>query len=243
MKHVLLLAGTAEARCLAGRLWDMPGIALTGSLAGTTRDAHPVAVQTRHGGFGGAMGLAAYLRRNRVAALIDATHPFAAQMPWNAAEAAQAAGIPRLRLLRPAWPMRQGWLQVPDLAKAAQAIPAGGRVFLTTGRRFLEPFLARPDLRVVIRSIDPAGPLPPHCHAIQGRPSDSYAAEFAVMCAYGITHLVTKNSGGKPAKLDAAEALSAQVIVLPRPPQPDGPQVANVSEAVDWLHRTVGFGS
>ena len=59
--HLLLLAGTAEARVLAERLNELPDLKVTASLAGVTADPAPIAARTRRGGFGGAAGLAEYL--------------------------------------------------------------------------------------------------------------------------------------------------------------------------------------
>ena len=100
--HILILGGTTEANALAALLAARPDMPATLSLAGRTQ--HPVLPPIAHriGGFGGAEGLAAWLREHRVTALIDATHPFASIMPFNAAQAASATGIPLLSLLRPA---------------------------------------------------------------------------------------------------------------------------------------------
>ncbi|HBB39988.1 MAG TPA: cobalt-precorrin-6A reductase, partial [Proteobacteria bacterium] len=79
MTRVLLLGGTTEASALASALAER-GITAVFSYAGRT--AQPVAqpLPTRVGGFGGVAGLQAYLESERISHLIDATHPFAAQM-------------------------------------------------------------------------------------------------------------------------------------------------------------------
>src|SRR5258708_10386944 len=103
MRRILILGGTTEARRLAERLAGRSDLAVTLSLAGRT--ANPVAqpVPVRIGGFGGAEGLAAHLVAERIDALIDATHPYAAIIAANAARAALSAGLPLLALRRPAW--------------------------------------------------------------------------------------------------------------------------------------------
>ena len=75
----------------------------------------------RIGGFGGVEALADYLRHQGIDMLVDATHPFAAIMANNAAEACAAAAVPRLKLLRPAWQMEPGdrWIEVSTAAEAA----------------------------------------------------------------------------------------------------------------------------
>lgn len=238
--HILLLAGTAEARALAGRLASLPGLAVIASLAGATRDPAPIAAETRTGGFGGAGGLAHYLREHRIAALVDATHPFAAQMAANAAEACAATGTPRLKLLRPEWAPEPDWQVVPDLAQAAAALPAGGRVLLTSGRKEIAPFAARRDVQFLLRAIEPVDGLPPHIRQITARPPFSLAEETALMRSESVSHLVAKNAGGAGrAKLDAARRLGIPVLMAARPAPPPGPMAVSVDEAVAWASETV----
>jgi precorrin-6A/cobalt-precorrin-6A reductase len=77
MKRVLVLGGTTEARLLAERLAGRPDLNMTLSLAGRTASPARQPVPVRRGGFGGVAGLAAYLVRERIDVLIDATHPYA----------------------------------------------------------------------------------------------------------------------------------------------------------------------
>ncbi len=242
MIRVLLLAGTADARDLAERLTAHPGLDVTASLAGVTETpaAYPVPVRT--GGFGGVHGLSTWLNEHRPGAVIDATHPYAAQMQANAVAACNVAGIPRLRLLRPEWPMRAGWVHVPDLAAAAQALPSGAKALLTTGRKEVSPFAARPDVQLVLRSIEPVENLPDHIQPMIARPPFTVDQERATFALLGITHLVTKNAGGPvSAKLDAAEDMRLTTIVVDRPAPPPGPIAETPEQAVAWLRRTVAF--
>jgi precorrin-6A/cobalt-precorrin-6A reductase len=58
------------------------------------------------------------------------------------------------------------------------------------------------------------------------------------MRTHEVRLLVTKDSGGEltVAKLDAARALELPVVMVDRPPLPDGLQVVGrVEEAVDWV--------
>ncbi|RVI37904.1 precorrin-6A/cobalt-precorrin-6A reductase, partial [Sinorhizobium meliloti] len=75
--RILILGGTTEARQLAERLVSEPHYDTAISLAGRTADPRPQPLPTRTGGFGGAEGLAVFLRERNIALLIDATHPFA----------------------------------------------------------------------------------------------------------------------------------------------------------------------
>jgi precorrin-6A/cobalt-precorrin-6A reductase len=229
---VLLLGGTAEARVLAERLAG-EGIDTVASLAGVTRAPAAYGVPVRTGGFGGATGLADWLRAEGVRALVDATHPFAARMPWNAAAACAATGVPRLRLLRPEWPVRPAWILVGSAAEAARALPAGARVLLAMGRE-AAPFAEREDCRFWLRSIEPVE-LPPHIEPLLARPPFAPDTERALMQRLGVTHLVARNSGGDAAKLDAAGALGLAVVIVARPPTPPGPLARTVDEALAWL--------
>jgi len=241
--RILLLAGTAEARALAERLSALPGLGVTASLAGVTAEPLPIAAETRRGGFGGADGLARYLRQNAVAAVIDATHPFAAQMAANAAAACVATGTPRLKVLRPPWQPRPGWQVVADLDAAAAALPPGARVLLTTGRKEIAPFAARADVSFLLRVIEPVADLPPHIRQLVARPPFALANEIALMQAESATHLVSKNAGGPGrAKLDAAARLAIPVLMVARPDPPPGPVAATVEAAVAWVAETVAIG-
>ena len=66
----------------------------------------------------------------------------------------------------------------------------------------------------------------------------SVAGDVALMRRHGVTHVVTKNSGGRgaEAKLAAARELGLPVIVIDRPALPARHVVASVAEVMDWLH-------
>jgi precorrin-6A/cobalt-precorrin-6A reductase len=123
---VLVLGGTAEARSLA-ELLDSNGVDFVSSLAGrVARPRLPVGA-VRISGFGGVEGLVAFLTENAVSAVVDATHPFATGMSTNAVAASSAAGVPLLRLERPAEPKPRGadrWHWVDDHPAAADLAPA-----------------------------------------------------------------------------------------------------------------------
>ncbi|MFI8215004.1 cobalt-precorrin-6A reductase [Streptomyces sp. NPDC085932] len=238
--HVLILGGTAEARALATALCARPGVRVTTSLAG--RVARPGAVDgdVRVGGFGGAEGLAEWLRREGVTALVDATHPFAESITANAARAAARTGVPAVVLRRPGWRPGPGdrWHPVPSLDAAAELLPrVGRRVFLTTGRLGLAAFAHLAALHFVVRSVDPPEPpLPPDTHVLLARGPFTVAGETALLREHRVDVLVTKDSGGAAtaAKLTAARDLKVPVVVVERPPLPEGvtavPDVAGVLE-------------
>jgi precorrin-6A/cobalt-precorrin-6A reductase len=237
--QVLVLGGTGEARRLAQAL-VAGGTDVLSSLAGRT--AAPVLPpgEVRIGGFGGAEGLAAWLRENPVRAVVDATHPFAAAMTAHAARAAAATGTPLLRLQRPGWTPQPGddWRWVDSLEQAADAVAGFGHVFLTTGRTGLGAFAGLAQ-EVLVRSVDPPGPpLPPRTTVVLERGPFTVEEELALMRGHGVDVVVTKDSGGHltEAKLVAARQLGLPVVVVRRPPLPPGvPAVATVEEALSWV--------
>lgn len=242
MTTVLILGGTAEAAALSHALAARPGRRVITSLAGRTRATQELAGEVRSGGFGGADGLAAYLREAGIAAVIDATHPFAAEITANAVAACDAEGVPRLRLDRPAWEQVDGdtWISVADMTAAAQAAATlGERIFLATGRGGLEAFAGLKDHWFLVRLVEIAQmPLPlARYTALTGRGPFAAEDETDLLRRHAIAAVVSKNSGGTAtyAKIAAARALGLPVVMIARPPLPDGPCVQTVDEAVAWL--------
>jgi precorrin-6A/cobalt-precorrin-6A reductase len=237
--QVLVLGGTGEARRLAAAL-VADGVDVLSSLAGRT--AQPVLPEgpVRIGGFGGADGLADWLAEHRPRAVVDATHPFAAQITASAATAAAAHGTPLVRLQRPGWTPQLGdtWRFVDSLTAAADAVAGFGSVFLTTGRQGVRAFADLPG-RVLVRSVDPPDePLPAGATLLLDRGPFSVADELALMRQHAVDVVVTKDSGGHltEAKLTAARELGIPVVLVRRPPLPDGvPVVATVEEALAWV--------
>jgi precorrin-6A/cobalt-precorrin-6A reductase len=241
---VLVLGGTSEARALAAELDGRPGLRVVSSLAGrVSRPALPPG-EVRVGGFGGADGLAAWVLDQGVDAVVDATHPFAQTISANAADACARAGLPLLRLARPAWAARDGddWHAARSLEEAAALLPRlGTRVFLTTGRQGLAAFASLDRLWFLIRCVDPpAGPMPPRREVLLARGPYAREAERGLMQRFGVDVLVTKNSGGSltEGKLDAARDLGIPVVMVERPaPAPaaaGAASVADVAGAVGW---------
>jgi precorrin-6A/cobalt-precorrin-6A reductase len=243
--HVLILGGTTEARELAASLAARPGVRVTTSLAGRVSRPGPLDGDVRIGGFGGADGLAAWLREHRVDALVDATHPFAARITANAARAAAATGVPAVVLRRPGWSAVPGDRrhEVASLADAAALLTTlGPRVFLTTGRLGLAAFAHLTDLHFVVRSVEPPEPpMPPHTEVLPARGPFTVEDETALLREHHIDVLVTKDSGGAAtaAKLTAARDLGLPVVLVRRPPLPDG--VLVVPDVPGVLAR-LGFG-
>lgn len=244
---VLLLGGTGEARALAAALAPYAAYRTITSLAGRTAAPRLPDGETRIGGFGGAAGLAAYLRAQVIAAVIDATHPFAATMGRHAAEACAAAGVPLLRLERPPWTPQAAdrWTPVADSAGAAAAVAAmAHRVLLAVGRQELAAFAALDDIWFLIRAVERPDPLPAFRHAelLLARGPFSEAGERELLARQRIDTVVCKNSGGtaSAAKLAAARALGLNVVMIARPLRPSLPTVHSVGCAVRWLQHPAG---
>jgi precorrin-6A/cobalt-precorrin-6A reductase len=248
-RTLLILGGTGEGRRLAERAVAEFGeqLQVITSLAGRTADPVPVAGTLRQGGFGGAAGLAAYLRDNKVDLLIDATHPFADQISRNAAQAAAAAGVPRLAIVRPPWRPHPGdhWIEVANAPAAAEAVrPLGRRIWLTLGTADIEAFAALTDHWFLVRRVDPppeALPLP-QAEILLARGPFALADEKRVLAKYRIDAVVSRASGGAAteAKLDAAREAGLPVVMIARPPPPPAPTVATVDSALRWLHERLG---
>ena len=240
VRTVLILGGTGEARRLAAAL---PGWRVISSLAGRVADPALPPGEVRVGGFGGPSGLAAYVRREAVDVVVDATHPFAARISASAA----ACGVPLLVLRRPGWTAVPGdvWHRVPSLDAAAAFIAASTfeRVFLTTGRQGLGAFAGLADRWFLVRSVDPVAAHPPRLESLLDRGPFTVDGEMALLRSYTIQLLVTKDSGGAmtAAKLTAARLLGVPVLMVDRPPVIAGvPVVADVEEAVTFLEGVHG---
>ena len=238
---VLILGGTMEAAALAHALAADPAWHPLTSLAGRTTAPAALRGEVRIGGFGGSSGLAGWLKQHQPVAVIDATHPFARRMPHHAKAACSCNDIPRLRVLRPLWQRTAAdrWIFVDDAERAVRALPSLGRmVFLSTGQQDLPTYLSVADqVGLVVRSIEPLGRLPGGVRAILGRPPFTLAEELALFQRYWIDVLVTKASGGSAtfAKIEAARQRQLPVVMLTRPPLPDGPCVDSIRAALDWL--------
>ncbi len=244
-KRVLILGGTGDATELALKAADISGVAIMTSLAGRTRQPIVPCKETRIGGFGGVSGLVNYLKEQWIEVLIDATHPFASQISFNAAIAATAVNIPHLMVIRPAWKREAGddWIDVESNANAATVLPGlAQRVFLTIGRQELATF-AHLNIWFLMRMIDPPLPntLVPSGELLLDRGPFSLENERSLLQQYEIGAIVSKNSGGHAtyAKIRAAREQRIPVVMVQRPPVPAGEKVADIESALFWLRDKV----
>lgn len=236
---VLVLAGTSEGKEIATSLATL-GIKAVASLAGATRSPKSLDLPTRVGGFGGEDGFLAFLKDEKITAVIDATHPFAAIITERTARICKDTGMPYLQVLRPAWRAKAGdnWTEIAREEDAAAFIPQGATVFLGTGRQTLDRFSGLEGRRVICRQIDPpTAPFPfEGGEFLIGRPPFPVAREKALFQSLGIEWIVVKNAGGDASatKLTAARDLGIPVLMIARPVMPDAPRVETVAGAVNW---------
>lgn len=240
--RVLILGGTSEARELCERLAEDARFDAVLSLAGRTAAPKLVSIPVRSGGFGGIEGLSAYLVDRRIDVLLDATHPYAAQMSANAVVASKRTQVPLIALERPEWQAQPGdrWQHHASAEAAVAALPSEAvRVFSGLGRLSLDALRLAPQHHYVIRIIDPLiAPLPvPNATIIEARGPFSTSDDVALFRAHGIEAVLAKNAGGTAAvsKIEAARELSLTVHMIARPYIPSRRTVASVDDALALL--------
>ncbi|MBV7544499.1 cobalt-precorrin-6A reductase [Acidovorax sp. sic0104] len=246
MTHVLLLGGTTGASQLAQAL-HQAGVSAVFSYAGVTQAPLAQPLPVRVGGFGGVQGLVRYMADHGITHVVDATHPFAAQMSRHACEACAMAGVPLLALERPPWQPGPGdrWIDVPDMAAAASVLPAEPtRVFLAVGRKQLQAFAGQRQHRYLLRLVDAPAPgsLPWPDDSVDleiGRGPFSAEHDLALLQAHRVRWLVAKNAGGEATrgKLDAARALGLPVVMVQRPHLPQRARTGHVDAVIHWLRH------
>ena len=239
--NLLILGGTAEASLLAARVAAC-GISATFSYAGRVArpDAQPIPI--RVGGFGGPDGLAAYLTTEKITHLIDATHPFAAQISRNAITASATADVPLMALTRAPWTKTAAdrWTHAPDINSAGQSLdPEPKRIFLAIGRTDVAAFKTAPQHHYLLRYVDApevAPPLPHHDVLVARGPFDR-DTDRALLEQHRIDLIVSKNSGGSGAraKIDAARELGLPVLMIERPHMPPRAETHSIDEVITWI--------
>ncbi|MBV4460544.1 cobalt-precorrin-6A reductase [Pseudomonas sp. COR58] len=236
MKRILLLGGVTEALAIARTL----GPAHIYSLAGIGRVPTDLTCRVRTGGYGGAEGLAQFIRDEGIGLLLDATHPYAAQISRNAASAAQRTGIPCWALRRPAWQAEPGddWREVADWSELVNALQPFRRPLFTLGREPLQHLDEIPAHQFwTLRALD-ACPGNERCEVIGARGPFLIEDERALFERRQIDVLISKNSGSAATepKLAVARERGVPVIVLGRPALPEVDRVFwRTSEALEAL--------
>ena len=243
--HLLILGGTGEAAALARAVLARFGdaIDMTTALAGRTRHPGPIPGMVRIGGFGGAAGLAEYLYAQNIDRVIDATHPFAAEISRAARLACDLALVPRLLLVRAPWrrhPLDR-WIEVDSIEAAAQIVGrVGRRALLTVGASEVGALhagerraLCRADDRPAAR--EAAAPLPRG--GARPRPVRAGRRAAPIRALFDRCHGVQGERwiGDRGEAGRGARELSLPVIMVRRPPVEPGLSVNTVDSAMDWL--------
>jgi precorrin-6A/cobalt-precorrin-6A reductase len=248
MTRALILGGTADANQLAAKIARAGNDAVY-SYGGRTRAPADQPLPTRIGGFGGVSGLADYIRSEGITHVIDATHPFAAEMSRNAVIACAETGTPLIALERAPWAQVPGdqWTEVADIGSALAALPeAPAKIFLAIGRQHIAPFATKPQHAYTLRFVDPPeAPLPFAADVIVSRGPFTLDGELDMMRTRGIAWIVARNSGGDGAraKIDAARELGLPVIMISRPQLPERLRVESVAEVMQWLGHSTRLGA
>lgn len=217
MTRILLLGGVTEALAIARML----GPHHIYSLAGVGRVPSDLHCQVRVGGYGGAEGLAQFVRNEGIGLIVDATHPYAAQISQNAATAAKLTGIPCWALRRPAWQAgpEDDWREVSDWAELITALAPFKRPLFTLGREPLQHLHEIPEQQFwTLRALDPY-PGNERCEVIGARGPFHLEDERALFERRDIDVLISKNSGSSATepKLEVARERGVPVLVLKRP--------------------------
>jgi precorrin-6A/cobalt-precorrin-6A reductase len=240
--RVLILGGTTEANQLAATLANDARFDAVLSYAGRTERPTPPPIPWRVGGFGGVDGLTNYLRDEKIARVVDATHPFAAQMSAHAIAACAIAHVPLLALERLPWPRLAGdhWIEVDDFTAAAEALgPSPQRVFLGIGRMQLAPFANYPQHFYLVRLVDRprTALLLPGAELIVARGPFDLTGDRAMLADHRIDVVVARDAGGDGAfaKIEAARELGLPVVMVRRPFIPEREKVETVGEVLRWL--------
>jgi precorrin-6A/cobalt-precorrin-6A reductase len=217
MSRLLLLGGVTEALAIARRL----GPQHIYSLAGVGRVPTDLSCQVRVGGYGGAEGLEQFIREQGIDLLLDATHPYAAQISHNAVLAARLTGVPCWALRRPAWQAGpdDDWREVSDWAELIAALAPFKRPLFTLGREPLQHLDEIPAHQFwTLRALD-SYPGNERCEIIGARGPFLLDDERELFARRNIDVLISKNSGSTATepKLEVARELGVPVLILARP--------------------------
>lgn len=241
MIKLLLLGGTTEAIALANHLKEID-ISATVSLAGRTANPAKIPLPTRIGGFGGVNGLVHYLATQQITHVVDATHPFAAQISRHAIAACRQVHIPLVALTRPPWSAAANdqWTRIPSYEAAAKLLAGPARrVFLAIGRTNLNKFSEHQQHHYLLRFSEQPSALPPFrdCQVLIARGPFSQATDITLLREHRIDLIVAKNSGGTGAqsKILAARDLKIPIIMIDRPQIEERPQTYNLQAVIHWL--------
>ena len=228
---IFLIAGTEDGRELAGFLLSK-GYDVTASVIssyGRQLLEHYDGLKINDRALD-AEELSTYLTEHAIDAVVDASHPYAANVSANAMKACRQKNIPCLRYERLENELNYDKIyHVNDYEAAADMAAKLGRIiFLTTGSRSLKIFVDRlKDCEIIARVLPTASVLnecerlgltPKNIVAMLGPFSKAFNA--AMFAHFRAEVIVTKNSGsvgGLDEKIAAAAELALPVVLIDRP--------------------------
>lgn len=239
-QKILVMAGSREAHALVTALLARRREVIA-SLPEPERMFDALPVPTRLGKFASADRLRAWLIKNHVAAVMDASHTFDEDISALAGRVCTRLKLPYLRILRPPWveTPRDRWHHVPSIADAVRKIPANACVFTNTGFATLPEYAEFAGKKLYMRQTHPESEPAPFSFVeyIEGQPPFSQFQEERLFRQLNITHLICRNVGGAASmsKLLAARAMSIPVYLIERRPMADHLSVVGtVAEALEW---------
>lgn len=190
-------------------------------------------------------------RKENPEIVLDATHPYAAEVTKNIRTACESAGVLYQRILRPEGEKNSEAIYVESTEEAAAFLSGTeGNIFLTTGSKELAKFTGIPDYKErlfarvlsipsVIRSCAELGIEGKHLIGMQG----SFSAEIneAMLRQFQCSYLVTKDTGlagGFPEKMEACQRCGVTPVIIGRPLKEEG---LSLQDARVFLSKMFGF--
>ncbi len=190
-------------------------------------------------------------RKENPKIVLDATHPYAAEVTKNIRTACESAGVLYQRILRPEGEKNSEAIYVESTEEAAAFLSGTeGNIFLTTGSKELAKFTGIPDYKErlfarvlsipsVIRSCAELGIEGKHLIGMQG----PFSAEIneAMLRQFQCSYLVTKDTGlagGFPEKMEACQRCGVTPVIIGRPLKEEG---LSLQDARVFLSKMFGF--
>lgn len=190
-------------------------------------------------------------RKENPEIVLDATHPYAAEVTKNIRTACESAGVLYQRILRPGGEKNSEAIYVESTEEAAAFLSGTeGNIFLTTGSKELAKFTGIPDYKErlfarvlsipsVIRSCAELGIEGKHLIGMQG----PFSAEIneAMLRQFQCSYLVTKDTGlagGFPEKMEACQRCGVTPVIIGRPLKEEG---LSLQDARVFLSKMFGF--
>ncbi len=250
-KAILVLGGTADARRIADTL-ILDGYKVIYSVAALLR-APKLDCDIVSGGFSQFGGLTQYLNEHSIGLVVNATHPYAAQMSCKAVAASIEAKVQIWHLLRPAWqPTEQDlWHTYRNEEELLTMLSGYQRPLLSAGKMtqsFIHNVASTGSIKQVLwRTASlPNFDLPTHGIWEKAVGPFDREEELALLKHFQIDVIVSKNTGGATtsAKLEAARELSIPVLLHQRPKLAQATcTFKSVSELISALRRQYPMSS